>query len=325
MLHTYLTTSWNLRYPIISAPMAGISGGRLARAVSQAGGLGMIGVGSQGRTERVAEEAAFARGTDQTRFGIGLMAWAIERRPELLEAAIEAAPFLISISFGSPAPYVERLHRNGILLATQVHSRDEALEAAQAGVDLIVAQGTEAGGHTGHVSTLPLLQIVLEAVQVPVVAAGGIASPRGVAAALAAGAEGVWVGTVLLASPECTNTEAARARIVQTQETETVHTRAFDVAQGIPWPPEYPGRALRNRFTDQWHSQVDALADKTEACQQLAEAVASKNYDLAYQYAGEAVGLVTQQRPAGEVIQHLGNGAEHLLRERFQRLLEGPH
>lgn len=322
MLHTYLTTSWNLRYPIISAPMAGVAGGHLARAVSQAGGLGMIGVGSQGRTERVAEEASLARGTDQTRFGIGLMAWAIERRPELLDAAIEAAPFLISISFGSAAPYVERLHQHGILLATQVHSRDEALQAAEAGVDLIVAQGTEAGGHTGDVGTLPLLQIVLEAVQVPVVAAGGIGSPRGVAAALAAGAEGVWVGTCLLASPECTNTEAARERIVQTRETETVHTRVFDVAQGIPWPSQYPGRALRNRFTDRWHSQVDALATNTQARQQLAEAVASKNYDLAYQYAGEAVGLVTRQRPAGEVIQHLGDGTERLLRERSHALLK---
>ena len=113
--------------------------------------------------------------------------WAIEKRPDLLDAAIEARPFLISISFGSPAPYVERLHQHSILLATQVNTRAEAIQAEQVGVDLIVAQGTEAGGHvTGQVSTLPLLQTVLDAVRIPVVAAGGIASPRGVAAALAA-------------------------------------------------------------------------------------------------------------------------------------------
>jgi nitronate monooxygenase len=252
------------------------------------------------------------------------MAWAIERRPELLQAAIEAAPFLISISFGSPAPYVETLHQHGILLATQVNTQAEAIHAEQVGVDLIVVQGAEAGGHhMGQVGTLPLLQAVLEAVQLPVIAAGGIASPRGVAATLAAGAEGVWVGTRLLASPECENTEQARSRIIQAQETETVHTRAFDVAQGIPWPAQYPGRALRNRFTDQWHAQAEELTRDERARQQLAEAIKSKDYDVAYIYAGQAVGLVTRQQPAAEIIQHLGDGAEQLLRNRSRSLLEG--
>jgi nitronate monooxygenase len=324
MLHTYLTTSWHLRYPIIGAPMAYVGRGRLARAVSQAGGLGMIGIGSTESVDFLAREGAIARGTDQGRFGIGMHAWAIQRRPDLLDAAIEAHPFLISISFGSPAPYVERLHQHGILLATQVNTRADAIQAARDGVDLIVAQGTEAGGHvTGQVGALPLLQAVLDAVQVPVLVAGGIASPRGVAAALAAGAEGVWVGTCLLASPECENTEQARAQIVQAQETDTILTRAFDVAQGLAWPQQYPGRALCNRFTDQWHAHIDALPQAGEARQQLAEAIASKNYDLAYIYAGEAVGLVTQQQSAGDVIKQLGEGAERLLRDRSALLLQG--
>lgn len=323
MLHTYLTTSWGLRYPIIGAPMAYVGRGRLARAVSQAGGLGMLGIGSTESVDFLAQEAAIARGTDAGRFGIGMHAWAIERRPELLEAALEARPFLLSLSFGSPAAYVERVHRHGIVLATQVNSRVEALEAVQAGVDMIVVQGQEAGGHvSGEVSTLPLLQAVLEAVeQIPVLVAGGIASPRGVAAALAAGAEGVWVGTCLLASPECENTEQARALLVEAQETDTVLTRVFDVAQGLAWPPQFPGRALRNRFTEQWHAHSDALLQASEARQQLVEAVANKNYELAYIYAGEAVGLVQQEQPAGDVIRQLGDGAEHLLRERYRRLL----
>src|SRR5437763_3835561 len=324
MLHTYLTTTWHLRYPIIGAPMAYVGRGRLARAVSQAGGLGMIGIGSTESVEFLTREAAIARGIDQGRFGIGMHTWAIERRPDLLDAAIEADPFLISLSFGSVTPYVERLHRHGILLATQVNTRAEAMQVERDGVDLIVAQGMEAGGHvTGQVSTLPLLQAVLDAVQVPVLAAGGIASPRGVAAALAAGAEGVWVGTALLASPECENTENARARIVQARETDTILTRAFDVAQGLAWPPQYPGRALRNLFTDRWHSHIDALPQANEARQELAEAIASKNYDLAHIYAGEGVGLVTRQQSAGEVIQYLGEGAERLLRDRSARLLGG--
>ena len=127
MLHTYLTTSWHLRYPIIGAPMAYVGRGRLAHAVSQAGGLGMIGIGSTESVDFLAREAAIARGNDQGRFGIGMHAWAIERRPDLLDAAIEAHPFLISISFGSPAPYVERLHQHGIVLAAQVNTRAEAM------------------------------------------------------------------------------------------------------------------------------------------------------------------------------------------------------
>lgn len=324
MLHTYLTTSWSLRYPIIGAPIAYVGRGRLARAIGQAGGLGMIGIGSTESVEFLAQQAAIARGEDQGHFGIGMHTWAIEKRPDLLEAAIEAAPFIISISFGSPALYVERIHRRGILLATQVNTRADAIQAERDGVDLIVAQGTEAGGHvTGQVATLPLLQAVLDAVQTPVLAAGGIATPRGVAAALAAGAAGVWIGTALLASPECENTEQARTRIVQAQETDTVLTRAFDVAQGLAWPPQFPGRALRNRFTDEWHSRVDALPQASEARQQLAQAIASKDYDLAYIYAGQAVGLITRQQPVGEIIHNLGEGAERLLRERAALLLEG--
>jgi len=323
MLHTYLTTSWHLRYPIIGAPMAYVGRGRLAHAVSQAGGLGMIGIGSTESVDFLLQETAIARGTDQMRFGIGMHAWAIEKRPDLLDAAIEARPFLLSISFGSPAPYVERLHRHGIVLAAQVNTRTQAVQAVRNGVDLIAVQGVEAGGHvTGQVSTLPLLQTVLDAVQVPVIVAGGIASPRGVAAALMAGAEGVWIGTALLASPECEHTEQARTRIVQAQETDTILTRAFDVAQGLAWPAQYPGRALRNRFTDQWHEHLETLPQADEARRQLAEAIATKNYDLAFLYAGEAVGLVTRQQPAAEVIRQLGEGAESLLRSRCSSLLE---
>src|SRR5690242_11537954 len=122
MLHTYLTTSWRLRYPIIGAPMAHVGRGRLAHAVSQAGGQGMIGIGSTESVEFLAREAAIARGTEQGRFRIGMHTWAIEKRPDLLDAAIEAKPFLISISFGSIAPYVKKLHQHNILLATQVNT-----------------------------------------------------------------------------------------------------------------------------------------------------------------------------------------------------------
>lgn len=104
-------------------------------------------------------------------------------------------------------------------------------------------------------------------------------------------------------------------------EGDTLVTRVFDVAQGLAWPTQYPGRALRNRFTNEWHTQLDALPQAHEAHQQLAEAIANKNYDLAYIYAGEAIGLITKEQPAADVIRHLGDGAEHLLRDRYHKLL----
>ncbi|MDE2572065.1 MAG: nitronate monooxygenase, partial [bacterium] len=260
MIKTILTDTFSLRYPLINAPMANIARGRLARAVSQAGGLGMIGVGSGDSAEFVAAEAQTARGADgQSPFGIGLMAWALEGKPELLTAAIEARPALISLSFGDLRASVARVRDAGIRVASQVQSREDALRAAEAGVDFIVAQGTEAGGHTGQVGTLPLLQIVLDAVSLPVIVAGGIASARGVAAVLAAGAQGAWIGTAFLASPESETHERARERVLRARETDTVLTSLFDRAQGLAWPSRYPGRALRNRFTERWHGHEQEL------------------------------------------------------------------
>src|SRR5579859_142231 len=158
MLRTYLTTAWQLRYPIIGAPMAYVGRGRLARAITQAGGLGILGIGSTTPLAFIERECAICRADDNLRFGIGLMAWSLAQRPELLEAAIRERPAVVALSFGALERYVPILHAHAILVATQVHSRQEAQAAAAAGVDLIVAQGSEAGGHTGQVATLPLLQ-----------------------------------------------------------------------------------------------------------------------------------------------------------------------
>ncbi len=321
MLHTYLTDDLTLGYPIVGAPMANAAGGRLARAISGAGGLGMIGIGSDAAVSLVEEESAVARGEDQTRFGLALMIWALERRPELLDAALAARPFLLSLSFGSPQPYVARVHQAGALVVTQVNTVAAAREAEQCGVDLIVAQGTEAGGHTGYAGTLPLLQAVLEAVQIPVLAAGGIASSRGLAAVLAAGAAGAWIGTAFLACPECANRAEVRRRIVAAGETDTVHTHVFDQVQGLAWPQQYPGRALRNDFTRQWHDRADQLPRDTAAIEQYRQARAAGDYDTAVIYAGQAVGLVTQERPAADVVRDLGEGAEAVLRRRCGEVL----
>ncbi len=319
MLRTPLTELLGVTRPLVGAPMAGVSTGRLARAVTEAGGLGMIAAGSTTPAGFVTTESAVASDDGRLPFGVGLMAWALPDRPDLLDVVTAAKPALVSVSFGDPAPYVAQLREAGAMVASQVQDVASARVAVDAGVDLVVAQGTEAGGHTGRVGTLPLLQLVLDVVDVPVVAAGGIATARGVAAALAAGACGVWVGTALIAAPESAHSDAARARIVAADETQTVHTYAFDRTLGIPWPPAFPGRALTNEFTRRWHGHEDALDD--EARQALRSARTADDYDVAYIYAGQAVGAVRAARPAGEVVRDLVDGAERLLRERCARLV----
>ncbi len=318
MIHTFLTDAWGLRYPIIGAPMAGAADGVLAAAVSRAGGLGMIGMGSQARPDFLLQQVAIARTAGS--FGIGLMTWALDERPDLFEAALTARPMLLSLSFGDPTPYVARCHASGVRVATQVHSRDEAIQAQVAGVDLIVAQGTEAGGHTGSVATLPLLQIVLDAVTVPVVAAGGIASPRGVGGVIAAGAVGAWIGTALLASPETRHPPVARERIVSARETETVLTHVFDRVQDLPWPDAYPGRALRNHFTDQWHGREEDGEPTSMAFQTFHRH--RGDYDIDCVYVGQAVGLVNATRSAEDVVKTLGEGTEEWLRQRMATLFD---
>ena len=322
MLKTILTEKWGLKYPILNAPMANIAHGRLAKAVSEAGGLGMLGVGRD-TPEFIEREVAVIRQDDANiKFGIGLLGWAIENEPQLFEAALAARPFLVAISAGDISPYAGRLKEAGILVATQVHSREDALAAEAAGVDIIAAQGTEAGGHTNkRVATLPLLQVVLEAVRVPVLASGGVASGRGLAAVLAAGAAGLWSGTAFLACPETNAIDAARQRVLQARETDTVLTSVYDRANRLPWPDSMPGRALRNDFTERWDGREQSLVQDQAALDELKQATAAKNYNVANIYAGEAVGLVNRARPAAEVVASLGGEAEAILRERLNALL----
>lgn len=314
MLRTPLTDLLGLDVPVIGAPMAAVSGGRLAAAVTAGGGLGMIGVGSATTPEKITAEAEQARGLGQ-RFGIGLMAWALPGRPAQFDAAVRAGPALVSVSFGDLAPWAGRLREAGIPVATQAGDVAAGRAAADQGVDLIVARGAEAGGHgLNSVGTLTLLEGILEAVTVPVLAAGGIGTPRGLAAVLAAGAAGAWIGTALLGCPEAANTPAARARVLAARETETVYTRVFDIAQGIPWPPEYGGRALANDFTRRWAGREDELAGDAEARRALAAAREREDYDTAFIYAGQGAGLVTEERSATALVAELGVGAERLLR-----------
>ncbi|MEV0627499.1 NAD(P)H-dependent flavin oxidoreductase [Nonomuraea wenchangensis] len=302
MPRTWLTERFGLDVPLVGAPMAGAGDGRLAAAVSAAGALGMFGVPAKAPGSWVAEQAAVAAGSGRP-YGIGLMAWALPGNPEQLDAVLAARPALVSVSYGDLGPYVEPLRGAGITVAAQAGTTEEALDAERAGVDVVVARGGEGGGHgRDEVATLPLLQSVLDAVNVPVLAAGGIATARGLAAVLAAGAEGGWAGTAFLGCAETALSEPARARVLTAGETGTAYGRVFDVAQRLAWPPEYGGRALRNTFFDRWHGKEKELGENEAARAELTAARRDGDYDAAFVYAGQAVGLVRHERPAAEVV-----------------------
>jgi nitronate monooxygenase len=309
-----LSTPWSrrmgLRVPILNAPMGGVAGGRLAAAVTAAGGLGMVGMGSAGSTSSLYAELPHVSGA----FGIGLVDWVIRKEPELLDAALAAQPVLVSVSFGTDLSWVRRAHDVGIGAATQVYNRVEAKRAQDAGIDLLVARGSEGGGHgDATIGTLPLLDAVLDVVSVPVLAAGGIASPRSLAAVLAAGASGAWLGTVLSASPEALTTDASRRALVAARETDTTSTRVFDIVRGLPWSKRFPSRVLRNDFVARWTDHEDALADHPDALDELAAAVAADDRRTAPVDAGQGVAMVTGVAPVGQVIERLCAGAEKLL------------
>jgi nitronate monooxygenase len=274
--------------------------------------MGMIGVSGAHSADFVREQCAVPA-ADQLPFGVGLMIWVLETRPDLLEATIAAEPSLVSVSFGDPAPYVGPLHDAGIAACAQVNTTADVHRALDAGIDIVVAQGTEAGGHTGRRATLPLLQEVLTLTDRPVVAAGGIATGRGMAAALVAGAAAVWIGTPLLSCTEGLNAPSLRERVRGASGDETVLTRAFDVAEGAAWPERWPGRALVNDFSREWHGREDELRETPEARRSVVEGRRTGDPAHAPVYAGESVGLVTTERSATDVVRELTADAEKAL------------
>ncbi len=308
----WLAERLGLEVPVVSAPMAGVSGGRLAAAVSAAGALGMIGVGQAATPEWISEQSDLARVGGKP-FGIGLFGWCLPARPEQLEAALAARPALLSISFGPFEEHVASVRDAGIVMATQAGTLEEARAAEAAGVDVVVARGLEGGGHgRNEVGTLALLQAVLDAVGVPVMAAGGISLASGLAAVLAAGAVGGWVGTAFIACPEAETAEPARARLLAAGETDTAYGRVFDIAQRLDWPPQYGGRALRNVFFERWVGREDELAAHDGAPDELGEARRRGDFDVAPIYAGQGVGMIAQARPAAAVVAELARGVELL-------------
>lgn len=311
-MHTWLSKQFGLKVPVVCAPMAGAAAGGLAAAVSRSGGLGMIGVMNTATPEWISEQCEIAASPGQP-FGVGLLAWGLADNPAQLDAVLAVRPALASVSFGRYAGYVPALREAGVVVATQVGTLEEARAAEQAGVDVIVARGSEGGGHgRNDVATLPLLQMVLDTVSTPVLAAGGITGPRGLAAVLAAGAAGAWIGTAFLACAEATTPAPARERLFAANDTSTAYGRVFDIAQRLAWPREYGGRALRNLFFERWADREDDLESDAGAPTELASARSRGDFDTAPVYAGQGVAMLSRQRPAAEVVADLGRAKDLL-------------
>lgn len=305
--------------PVVSAPMAGVADAALAIAVSRAGALGAIGIAGTRTRDWIEAQLAALTAADVP-FGIGLMAWSLPENDTVFELALAARPTVLSISLGELQPWLGRARAAGVTVAVQVGTVAEAAAAEQAGADVIVARGAEAGGHgRAELATLPLLQHVLETVTVPVLAAGGIATARGLAAVLAAGAAGAWAGTAFAGCIEATSAAGPRRALAAADATRTVYTRAFDIAQRLPWPKEYGGRALSNDFTARWADAEDDLAAVVAAedpagglTAAMRAARAAGDAATAPVYAGQGVGQIRVDVPAAEVVAEFARAPELL-------------
>ena len=302
-----------LDYPIVLAPMGGVSGGRLAAAVSEAGGLGLVG-GGYGDLVWLREQLSLAREGTRRSWGVGLIAWTLV--PEVLQLALSFKPAVVMLSFGDFSKWAPEIKGNGSLLMCQVQDEASAAAAIAAGADFIVAQGAEAGGHAGSRATFPLVPAVLDlAGSIPVLAAGGIADGRGVAAALVLGAQAAVLGTRFYASPEALGSDRLKAVLASSRGSETVKTCAFDVLRGRHWPPQFSGRAIRNDFVRTWNDRLPELAARTrDAMPLFLEAQAAGDPSQAMIWAGECVDLIKSVEPAATLVHDIGQQAEAQLR-----------
>jgi nitronate monooxygenase len=318
-MRTRLTEAFGIQYPIVCAPMALVTGGRLAAAVSDAGGLGIVGggyAGILGGEPDLAQELGHVRGH---RFGIGFITWALARVPHVLDEALSYSPACVFLSFGDPRPFAERIRQGGARLICQVQCLRHVDQAIDAGAAVIVAQGTEAGGHGATRSTLPFVPEVADylAARAPatlLLAAGGIADGRGLAAALMLGADGVVVGTRFWASAEALTPAPAVDRGLRATGDDTVRTKAIDPLRGVRWADEFSFRILKNTLTEQWaHREAEAAAAFGSLTQAYAAARAQHDFDTVAVVAGECIGLINDRPGAASIVEAMATEAQALL------------
>lgn len=327
MLRTRFTEMFGLAHPIMSAPMALHSGGRLAGAVSAAGGLGSFGgVHPAKGPEWIKAEIAAIREVTDRPFAVGFITPFLHAFGSLFGATLAERPDVVALSFADPQPWLDQAKSAGARVMCQVQTYADAEAAVAAGADILVTQGNEAGGHTGTMGLLPFLAgVVARYPDIPVLAAGGIADGRTLAAALTAGADGAWLGTAFLATHEAVEVhQLTKELIVASDGGDTVFTRAYDIVSGLPWPPTIGVRARRNRFTDEWAGrEVELQARREEFARPAGENPFEHPPDLdrGEVIYGQSARFVPAIRPAADVLRSVSEEAEAVLRTRPPSLL----
>jgi nitronate monooxygenase len=322
-VRTRLTDTLGIKLPILSAPMGFVPGGKLAAAVTAAGGLGIIG-GGYGDADWLEREFAAA---GNARVGCGLITWSLARQPELLGQVLSHAPAVLMLSFGDPTPFAPAIHAAGSRLICQVQTIAHTRAALDCGADIIVAQGSEAGGHGATRATLTLVPEVADLLArhsptTLLAAAGGIADGRGLAACLMLGADGVMLGSRLWASSECLVHPSHQRAAVAANGDGTIRQISADIARGYDWPEEFTGRVLRTAFVARWHGREAEHRAVAEAGRpDYLAAVAEGRTEDSGVFVGEAVGLMRDVSPAGEILARVTEEAEVLLRGRAAALV----
>ncbi|QHI99133.1 nitronate monooxygenase [Xylophilus rhododendri] len=316
MLTTRFTERFDLAYPIALAPMDPASGGALAAAVSHAGGLGLLG-GGYGNHEMLEREFSLA---GRAAIGCGFITWSMARDTSLLDRALAHRPRALMLSFSDPAPHARKVTDAGVPLICQVQTLEHVQRAIDVGATVVVAQGTEAGGHGfDRQATMTFTPEVADylAARSPstlLLSAGGIADGRGLAAALMLGADGVLMGTRFWATREALIHPNAKALVVKARGAQTLRTSVYDIARGRRWPAEYTGRLLVNDFIRQWHGKEEALAAvQPEEQARVEQAYDGGDCDCANVTVGQAVGLIHDIPSAGEVVSAVARQASALL------------
>ena len=323
MLRTRFTDLLNLDYPVMSAPMSNHSGGQLAAAVSLAGGLGTFGGTNDFGPEWLRQQIAHVRGRTERPFGVGFITQLVEYDTTNIEIALDERVPVFIFSFADPDPWLTRAKDAGAIAICQVQSLELARQAVDAGADALLAQGNEAGGHTGEMNLLPLLvELVERYPYIPVLAAGGVTSGRALAGVLAAGAEGASLGTVILATPEAVEVpEEFKERIILSDGQDSTFTRVYDLLGARPWPEGIAGRVYRNRLVREWDGRdAEILARREELASDVAAARANHDPELSAVYLGQGAGQVTDIRPAADVVRDICAGAEDVLMGLADRL-----
>jgi len=314
-LSTRLTRRLGIEHPIVSAPMAFAGGGALAAAVSRAGGLGLIGggYGDDSWLEQQFDQAGDAA------VGVGFITWSLRKSPSLLTAVLKRRPKAVMLSFGDPRPFVDEIRAAGAALICQCQTIDHIWDAIDVGADVIVAQGTEAGGHgasRGTISFVPEAADLIRAQQAPaaLLAAGGLADGRGLAAALMLGADGVLLGTRFWASDEALVHPRHHQAIVEATGDDTQRTSVVDIARQIAWPKGFTARVRANAFVRKWHGNEQALREAVALeAPKYRQAFSEGDPEQTGVWFGEAAGLIGEIRPAGVIIADIMREARQAL------------